>query len=171
MNILLGAHSTGKSTLLEEIRKTLPFTFTTDGFSRPVKIAKEKSSMSSVQEQIVLNELTCWAYENYISYKNLISTRSPIDAIVYTEYYLKGLKTQHIQDCFDKHKDNIDHIFYIPIEFPIVNDGVRFTDEQDRINIDLAIQKYIKDNNLSVITVTGSIEERVKTVLAHIVKA
>ncbi len=81
------------------------------------------------------------------------------------------MKTQHIQDCFDKHKNNIDHIFYIPIEFPIVNDGVRFTDEQDRINIDLAIQKYIKDNNLSVITVTGSIEERVKTVLAHIVKA
>ena len=168
MNILLGAHSTGKSTLLEKIRESHPHVFTTDGFSRPVKVAKEKSSMSTVQEQIVLNELTCWAYENYINYKNLISTRSPIDAIIYTEYYLKGLKVQHIQDCFDKHKDKIDNIFYIPIEFPIVNDGVRFTDEQDRINIDLAIQKYIKDNNLPVIVLTGSVEERANTVLQHL---
>lgn len=169
MNILLGAHSTGKSTLLEKIREINPVIFTTDGFSRPVKIAKEKSSMSVIQEQIVLNELTCWAFENYINYKNLISTRSPIDAIIYTEYYLKGLKTQYIQDCFDKHKDNINNIFYIPIEFPVVNDGVRFTNEEDRINIDLAIQKYIKDNNLSVITLTGSVEERVKIVLEHII--
>lgn len=168
MNILLGAHSTGKSSLLEKIRESHPHIFTTDGFSRPVKIAKEKASMSTVQEQIVLNELTCWAFENYINYKNLISTRSPIDAIIYTEYYLKGLKTKHIQECFDKHKDQVDNIFYIPIEFPIVNDGVRFTNEEDRVNIDLAIQKYIQDNNLSVIRLTGSIEDRAKTVLQHL---
>lgn len=160
MYILLGAHGTGKSSLLEAFKGFGSEFYVTDGFSRPVKVIKEELGLDKNQEQIMINELTCHAFESYIG-QNVISTRSPIDAIIYSEYYTPVIDTHWIQEIFDKNKGFIDGIFYIPIEFDIKDDGVRFTNNEDQKNIDLMMQKFIKDESLEVITLTGTVEERV----------
>lgn len=170
MYILLGTHSTGKSTLLQSVNKVLPEYYITDGFSRPIKIAKEDLGLNKFQEQTLINELTCWAFENYIP-QQVISTRSPIDGIIYTKYYTPDKLEDSLEKLittFDKFKDKIEGIFYIPIEFELEDDGVRFNNKEDQKNIDILIQEFIKENKLNVITVKGSIEERTKTVVETI---
>lgn len=161
MYILLGAHGTGKSSLLAEIKNRISDYYVTDGFSRPAKVIKEELNLDKNQEQVMINELTCHAFESYIG-QNVISTRSPIDAILYTEYYNPALDTHWMQEVFDNHKDKIEGIFYIPIEFELKDDGVRFTNKEDQKNIDIMMRKFINDNDLEVIPLTGTIEERVK---------
>lgn len=167
MFTLVGAHSTGKTTLLKALQQqSWRFEgYTSDGFSRPMSLIRKSLNLTAEQEQIAINELTCWAFENYIS-QRVISTRSPIDAIIYTQYYTPTLNTSSIKELFNKYKDKIEGIFYIPIEFELENDGVRFTDIQGQKDIDLLMQQFLKDNNLPFITITGSVEERVNQVLS-----
>jgi predicted ATPase len=169
MKILLGAHGTGKSTLLEALHKERPDYYVTDGFSRPAKTVKDKLSLTQTQEQILINEFTVWGFENYVKHKNVISTRSPIDAIVYTQVYCsEEIFVDTMLESFLKHKDKVEQIFYIPIEFPLVNDGVRFMDEEKRQLVDKEMQKFTSLFGVEVITVTGSIEERVQQILPYL---
>lgn len=170
MYILLATHGTGKTTLLESLKNKLPGFYMTDGFSRPVKKIKHLLELNQFNEQIIINEMTCWAFENYIP-QNVISTRSPIDAMIYTQYYCPGKlqeSLERLKAAFEKDKDKIKGIFYIPIEFEIEDDGVRFIDNKDQKGIDDLMLKFISDNKLKVVTVKGSIEERVKIVLETI---
>ena len=66
-----------------------------------------------------------------------------------------------------------DVIFYIPPEIELEDDGVRHTDEEYRMLIDERI-KYnlhslaVKHPNVEIITLTGSVRERVDIALKHI---
>jgi nicotinamide riboside kinase len=62
-------------------------------------------------------------------------------------------------------KDNpYDLVFYIPIEFPLEKDGVRFEDDEYQKIIDLQIIKYLKRYKIPYITLTGTLEERLKQI-------
>ena len=57
-----------------------------------------------------------------------------------------------------------DVIFYIPIEFALVNDGVRSTDEEYRLKIDRYILDILRDNNVKYYTITGNIPDRLSKI-------
>jgi len=61
-----------------------------------------------------------------------------------------------------------DLVFYIPIEFPIEKDGLRFEDEHYQEIIDLQILKLLKRYKIPYITVSGTIEERLAIIRKHI---
>ena len=64
-----------------------------------------------------------------------------------------------------------DKIFYIPIEFPMVSDGVRKDDELYRQIIDQYIKNFIinnKDTQSKFIEVRGTVEERVDYIKSFI---
>lgn len=54
--------------------------------------------------------------------------------------------------------------FYFPIEFDVVDDGVRSTDEEFRHRIDKNILDLLVSTKAPYITVTGTVEERIKIV-------
>lgn len=170
LNILIGSHGVGKSTLLKEISKITNDVFVTDGFSRPIKRVGNKTSLSPSQQQNILNEMTIWAFENYLEQTcEVISTRSPIDAIVYSQLYTPyTANTKEIEQKFLERKLEVKNYFYIPIEFDIVDDGERYIDKKDQKKIDDLFLKFIEDNKLPVIVIKGTIEERVATVLKQI---
>lgn len=168
MKILLGAHGTGKSTLLKAIGDLRPDYYTTDGFSRPIKTVRDQIGLNPVGEQILINELTRWAYENYIPRANVLAGRSLIDAIVMSNLLYPEINTGHLEATFLLQKDKIDAIFYIPIEFGLEDDGVRMTEKAFQEDVNEAMLTFCSKHNIPIIRLSGSVEERIATVLPYL---
>jgi len=154
---------------LEKVRyyKYLPYNiqyYVTDGFSRPIKRVSEKIGLSSLNQQVVINELTSWAYKNYLNTSKLFCTRSIIDCIIHSELLFPELDVTSLYKEYEVTERRINNIFYIPIEFEMQNDGVRYNSEL-QLEIDKRINSFI-DNyvNLPIVTLHGSVEERVKII-------
>ena len=162
MKILLGSHGVGKSTLLKRLNSIRPEYYTTDGFSRPVKAFKIQTGISSLHEQILINELTVWGFNNYLAHPNVISTRSPIDAIVYSNLLFPEINTVEIEKGFISNLGFVEKVFYIPIEFEIENDGTRFIDLNFQKEIDTAMLAFCDKYRIQLKPLTGPIENRVR---------
>lgn len=168
MNILLGSHGTGKSTLLAELKKDFSSLYVTDGFSRPVKIIKDKLLINQREEQIIINELSKWNWENNINNPFYMSTRSIVDCYIYSKVLgFKDLAKDCIED-FYRTKHNKIKFFYIPIEFDLEDDGVRFIDKKFQKKVDLEIKMFFFENFIDPIVVKGSVEERISIISKHI---
>lgn len=169
MKILLGSHSTGKSTLLAEVQKSIPQYYVTDGFSRPVFKISRILDFSEQEKQVVINELSTWAYQNYLSQTNVISTRSIVDCIIYTRILHPKMNVAEMIKLFEATKNQVEYFFYIPIEFGFVYDPERLNEDLQK-KIDVLFQEFIKNYVPAekLITVTGTVEERLATISKYL---
>ena len=87
------------------------------GFSRPVIKIGKMLELSNNEKQYAINELSAWAYENYLKHKNVISTRSLVDCIIYSRILTPEVNIDEIKALFEATKDQVEYFFYIPIEF------------------------------------------------------
>ena len=165
-NVFIGSHGTGKTTLCKALKEMDSSIAIRDGVSRPVKIAKNKTGMSSYQEQAVINELTKFYWEYNKDFNNIFLARSPLDVEVYSRVFgwddladdmENWIRTSGMLD------ENVNY-FYIPIEFKLEDDGVRFTDIDLQKKVDKELKKSIKKYNLKVTKLTGSVENRIKQI-------
>lgn len=165
-NVFIGSHGTGKTTLCKALKEIDSSIAIRDGVSRPVKIAKNKTGMSSYQEQAVINELTKFYWEYNKDFNNIFLARSPLDVEVYSRAFgwddladdmENWIRTSGMLD------ENVNY-FYIPIEFELEDDGVRFTDIDLQKKVDEELKKSIKKYNLKVTKLTGSVENRIKQI-------
>jgi adenylate kinase family enzyme len=169
MKILIGSHGVGKSTLLKEVSEKYPEYYVTDGFSRPVyRIAKELD-FSEHEKQIVINELSTWAYQNYLTHKSVISTRSIIDCIIYTQILNPSIDVSEMIKLFQETKNQVEKFFYIPIEFSYVYDPERLNEDLQK-KIDLLFREFMvnyipKDK---VIILKGTVEQRLELISQHL---
>jgi len=165
MKILLGSHGTGKTTLLKEVSTKFPEYYVTDGFSRPVIKISKMLELSNSEKQYAINELSAWAYQNYLSHKNVISTRSIVDCIIYSQILAPELDIKDLITLFEETKDQVEYFFYIPVEFDFVADPDRLSHEL-QIKIDEVIRefmvKYIPKEK--VVTLKGTVEERLNKI-------
>ena len=165
MKILLGSHGVGKSTLLKEVQKTIPDYYVTDGFSRPVYKISKMLDFSEYEKQVVINELSAWAYQNYLTHRNVISTRSIIDCIIYTQIINPDMDVTEMLELFEKTKDQVEKFFYIPIEFGFVHDPDRLNEELQK-KIDLLFREFMINHipKDKVVILKGSVEERLELI-------
>ena len=166
MNYLVGAQGTGKTTLLQELLKVNQSIYITDGFSRPVKNLKRELNFSDLDEQKIINELTKWNWVSNINNPIYYSTRSIIDAIVYTKVLTPSIDVSNLMQAFQLYNSKSLSYFYIPIEFELTDDKVRFLDPVLQQTIDKELVNFLKDNNVSYITLKGTVEERLNTLLS-----
>jgi GTPase SAR1 family protein len=146
---LIGAHSVGKSTLVEQFLKEWPM------YKRPEKtyrdIIKEKNLNINMQgdkesQRAILNALVDEVQLASTSDdKHIIFDRCPVDNMAYTLWHYakdtEGFTSEFVMTCKDiaalslKH---IDLIFYVPArkEIPITPREGRETDETFREEID-----------------------------------
>jgi len=158
-----GAQSTGKTTLLNEIRDVLPdYTFideiTRSVVSHDVKINEDGTDKTQI---LIMNS----HFKNSLI-SNTVMDRCALDGVVYTRYlYNKGQITDEMMDyaeqVFQSIIDTYSHIFYLIPEFDIVDDGVRSIDLDFRNQIVDLFNKYIEECEIPVIRITGSLHERV----------
>lgn len=172
----VGAQGTGKTTLLEAARKDeyfKDFKFCTEIVRDLVK-KKNLSINESGNEKS--QKVFFDAYNKILNKKGYISDRCIIDVHAYTNYLYDFKPTndeKELQSLFKEilreksilkslNKDSFGIIVYFPIEFELVDDGVRSLN----VNFQEYIDEYIIDTlnkyQLSFYTIRGSVEQRLK---------
>jgi len=167
---LIGSHGVGKTTLLKYLSEKNPDVVVTDGTSRIVKSFNEEigGRLSDREQQLLINRISDAQWNNEIKTENLFSTRTPLDHYAYSlacgmpDYAAERLRLL-LRSDYKKVK-----FFYIPIEFDIEDDGVRYTDKEFQKQIDETLVSLIEKLDISVIKLTGSVEERLETLLKNI---
>jgi len=169
MKILLGSHGTGKTTLLKEVATNFPEYYVTDGFSRPVIKIGKQLELSGYEKQYVINELSAWAYQNYLTHKNVISTRSIVDCIIYSEILAPNLDIKNLITLFEETKDQVERFFYIPVEFDFVADPDRLSQEL-QLKIDQVIREFMVNYipKEKIVILKGTVGERLTTISLYL---
>lgn len=169
--VITGAHGTGKSTLLNELRSIPGYSFS--------ESVTRKSGANINQEGdedgqiLILNTIIEYEKANGLYTKDYILDRSFIDFYAYTIYLHRRQKVTdetltRIKEEFDIRKQYYNMIFYLPIEFDIEQDGVRSTDIEFQKEIDSIISAILVDNELSFRPIIGTVEQRANEIRSFI---
>lgn len=106
-----------------------------------------------------------------------VSDRTVIDSAIYWmkwhSHRVDSRKNMHIYDQVQKHlaRYGYDLIIYIPIEFALKNDRFRSTNPYYQREIDLLTRCFLelaKPYGCKVMSVSGTVEERLKSILARV---
>jgi len=163
MNILVGAHGVGKTTLLKRLKEVNPEIYITDGFSRPLLKCKQKLNMTGYVFQSTLNEITYWYSIEHLKDNNIYITRSMLDAFVYSRYFnfndLAEESLRRLEEQMEFHQ-----YFYIPIEFQVEEDENRSASTEYQEVIDYMMKGFLDRNQIKYTTLTGSVEDRIKLI-------
>lgn len=165
--ILTGAQGTGKTTILNHFKDTMPV------ITEVVrKLAKQGININEYGDADG-QKLIFDTYQKLLSETpEYMSDRGLTDVLAYTGYLFDSKKIEDETVVFDQAealgKFNSDHpdviYFYFPIEFPVVDDGTRSIDENFRKAIDQNILGILKLSGVPYIEVRGTVEERIKIV-------
>lgn len=164
--VLTGAQGTGKTTLMNELSKD-----GTRTISHIRKTAAENNlDISTATEEgqkiyfkTLKKELS--SKKSYVSDRGLTCVAAyTFDKAVTGEISKKTADKQYM-DLVKFHNDNPDVLLvYVPIEFAIEDDGERSVDPDFQLKIDFLIKNILDTSGIKYITVTGTIEERLKQI-------
>lgn len=169
-----GAQSVGKTTLLNALRSEKIFkdyhianevTRRVASYGLPINESGTDTTQKLIMQEHIVNTFM---------YGNFIADRTAWDGYVYSCYLWNNSKIsydtlQHAREVFVKVQPTYDVQFYINPEFDIENDGVRSIDLGFRNSIVQLFNNTAKDYKLKVINLSGSVRERVDTVL-HVIE-
>jgi len=165
----MGSHAVGKTTLAKVLAQRLNFNYIPD-------IVREEA----VKKGFIINENTPpevqlwlvarqWELET-ITPESWIADKSLFDYLVYGDLVLKDENVKRVIREVVRRSAHYDFVFYLPIEFPLEEDGVRSVDPEFRAEIDRRFRKCLTEFNVKYVVLSGSIEERIKQALGHLGK-
>lgn len=166
--ILSGAQGVGKSTLNKALFETGKFQGFTQLDSLSAKFANTKYEMDSLKFQ---QNITLYAYSEYLNTDNYISSRGIADGYAYQKYgyfkkydsHLKTLMDLSLQLAYQF--ENAINV-YVPIMFDLEKTHMRSGDSEFQEIIDRHIQEYFKITRLPFYTLRSlDINERVEEIL------
>lgn len=165
--IFTGAQGTGKTTILNEF-KNREMNVITEVVRN---LAKEGVKINEMGDEKGQKKIFS-TYEKLLSERvDYISDRGLIDVLAYSMHLnKKGLVSDKLVETQFKAlkkfvKNNSDVIYcYFPIEFDVVDDGVRSIDEEFRKEIDNNIKEILISLGQPWVTVKGSVENRINMV-------
>ncbi|MEA3304919.1 MAG: ATP-binding protein [Patescibacteria group bacterium] len=167
--ILTGSFSVGKTSVMRELKKQLSNISFLDEVARDLILSQNKKpEQMEVHEQEDFQKKILFTQMYQESFTScFVSDRGVIDTLAYT----KDLDMyERVYDMIEDyiHLSPYTHVFFIPKEFPLVDDGVRNTDEEFQIEIENRVLEILRKLEIKHIPLTGSVEKRVQTVLEHI---
>lgn len=167
--VFTGAQGTGKTTVLKE--------FESKGMNVITEVVRQLASKGVNINKDGDEKGQAKIFKTYkdllgeISLKGYISDRCLIDVTAYSMYLAeqgkisKEFLQKQMKQLVKFKAENPDIAYcYFPIEFAIVDDGVRDLDEDFRVAIDKNIQKLFEICGIQPIIVKGTVEERVQKV-------
>ncbi|VFQ42405.1 ATP/GTP-binding protein [Desulfoluna butyratoxydans] len=175
-----GAHSTGKTTLLHEFSRIydgkvvsiteVARTIISNGYPLGMD-ANVDSYINYVNEQLKSEFL----YKN-VQYDILISDRTILDTVTYAKVnrrlprpFIPDSLIEMLENVWLLEKENYDLYVYFPIEFGLVNDGVRPEDLEYQKDVDAMALRLLEQHSVNFVRITGNVAARVEQ-LSKIVK-
>lgn len=165
---LSGSHSTGKSTILNELKQideiNNRFTFI-DEVLRSIK--KEGHQINEMGDDNTQKIVMAKFLEHSII-PNSILDRCALDGVVYTTYlYEKNQVKRSTLRIAESIFENTfyDIHFYIEPEFDIVSDGIRSENYEFRNRIAEIFEDYIRLYSIKHVRLKGNVNERVNAFL------
>jgi hypothetical protein len=173
-----GSHSVGKKTIINNLINYKPF--------KEYKIISNITRELLNEYQIDINEKTNQRsqliifnkyIEKFLLIENYISDRSILDVFAYTLYLNKKVNKRIIDYMYnfcDLYIDSLyDLLFYVPIEYKIINDGIRSTNikyQREIDNIIVSLIRHYEDRLINIYDISGTAEERTNKVLSYVLK-
>jgi nicotinamide riboside kinase len=167
---IVGSFSTGKTTLAEAAAPKLGLPLLPEVAREVVSLGfkLDKDATVEVETLIFLRQ-----YYNEMVHPEFIGDRSLIDSMAYAGWVLENQdrrKEFALWDaCLDiaRHhlRSNYSHVFYLPIEFAIVADGLRPLDPDFQQDIDRRIIDLLHNNDVAYTTLTGDVDTRLDTLV------
>lgn len=163
-----GAQSVGKTTLLNALRSELVFKdyAICNEVTRRVREYgfRINENGDDLTQRLIMQEHIV----NVFMHDNMITDRTALDGLVYTEYLFKKNKVKastvrYARDICAKVQPQYDLFFYIKPEFEIEDDGVRSTDVEFRDEIVNVFDILRVD--VPHIVISGSVRERVQQIM------
>ena len=165
---LVGASSTGKTTVYELLKNKLPkyefvneSTRTVGSYGFPIN---EKGTDAT---QLAIS---CFHLEALLQPYNQVLDRCFMDVVVYTRFMDNASEEtwKYIDATWNRIKHEYTHYIYFPIEFDSVDDGVRSVNEKWRRDIDAEFKDVLEGVRQPYLTITGSPMQRVDQILEFI---
>lgn len=167
---IVGSLSTGKTTLAEAVAPKLGLPLLPEVAREivPLGFRLDKDATVEAETLIFLRQ-----FYNEMTHPEFVGDRSLIDAMAYASWVLDNQprrKEFALWDaCLDiaRHhlRSNYTHVFYLPVEFPIVPDGLRPLDPDFQADIDRRIVSLLHDHDVRFDTLTGPVESRLDSLL------
>ena len=170
---IVGSFSTGKTTLAEKLAEKLDLPLLPEVAREVVELGfkLDKDATPETETLIFLRQ-----YNNELSTEEFVGDRSLIDVMAYAGWVLDNqqrTKEFYLWDeCLKlaerRLRTSYSHVFYLPIEFPIVLDGLRPDDPVFQKDIDERVLSLLRSHDIDHVTLTGSIEERLEQIERHL---
>jgi nicotinamide riboside kinase len=165
---LVGASSTGKTTVYELLKNKLPkYEFINESTRTVGSYGFPINELGTSETQLAISS---FHLEALLKPGNVVLDRCYMDLIVYSNFMDKISKEAHnyIEATWNRVKNEYTHYIYFPIEFKSVDDGVRSVNEEWREKIDKEFQLLLEGVRKPYLTVTGSPLQRVEQILQFI---
>jgi nicotinamide riboside kinase len=170
---IVGAFSTGKTTLAEAVAEPLDLPLLPEAAREVASLGfkLDKDATPEVETLIFLKH-----YYNEMVHQDFVADRSLIDVLAYAGWVLDNQEWRKETALFEECKklaqhhlrSQYTHVFYLPIEFPIVPDDLRPDDPEFQREIDERILGLLDTYDVKFETLTGDVPTRVKTLLDRV---
>ena len=162
----VGSFSTGKTTLANLFAREWDYPLLPEVAREVVELGfpLDQSATAETETRIFLKQ---WRAE--ASHERFIADRSIYDVLAYADWVMVNQDGERKENHLWYESREIatldlraryDHVFYLPVEFPIVLDGLRPDNPEFQADIDRRVVELLKGHDVAFHTLTGSIEER-----------
>ncbi|MBW3614955.1 MAG: ATP-binding protein [Actinobacteria bacterium] len=162
----VGSFSTGKTTMANLMAREWDLPLLPEA-AREVADLGFPLDMTATAETETLIFLKTLRAE--LTHPAFVADRSFFDVLCYADWVMEqdrpGRKEDHLwlearQIATLDLRARYDHVFYLPVEFPIVLDGLRPDDTAFQADIDRRMVALLESNDVGYHTLTGTVEER-----------
>jgi nicotinamide riboside kinase len=167
---IVGSFSTGKTTLAEVAAAKLDLPLLPEVAREIVDLGFKLDKDATVETETLI---FMRQYYNEMVHAEFVGDRSLIDVMAYAGWVLDNQERRKEfalwDTCLDiaQHhlRSQYTHVFYLPIEFGIVPDGLRPMDPDFQADIDKRLLKLLDVNAIRYKTLTGGVEQRLDDML------
>ncbi|MDQ6927412.1 MAG: ATP-binding protein [Actinomycetota bacterium] len=162
----VGSFSTGKTTLANLFAREWDYPLLPEVAREVVELGFPLDQTATAETETLIF-LKQWRAEAV--HDRFVADRSIYDVLAYADWVMEHNKSDRKENHLWLESREIavldlraryDHVFYLPIEFPIVLDGLRPDDTSFQADVDGRIRGLLESHDVAFHTLTGGIEER-----------
>ena len=162
----VGSFSTGKTTLANLFAREWDLPLLPEVAREVVKLGFPLDQTATAETETLIF-LKQWRAEAV--HERFVADRSVYDVLAYADWVMEHNQQERKENhlWFESReiamldlRARYDHVFYLPIEFPIVLDGLRPDDTGFQADIDRRIVDLLQQADVAFETLTGPVEQR-----------